>query len=278
MAVADYFADCCPTPSLTQSIAKVLIDKSPLHAWYQHPRLNPSFEPNNDRKFDIGNVAHLLFLGRGKAIEIVEADDWRTKAAKEAREAAEDAGKIGVLACHYERARQMCNAASHQIARLGLEMEGGDPEAVIAWQEDGTWMRSMIDWLSKDRTVVIDFKTTAASASPLALPNKLASDGWDVQAAMHQRGLDVLSPGTAGRRRHIFILQECEEPYALTVAEMSEAVLTMGRKRLEYAVQLWRQCMQSGAWPGYPSEVLVPEYPSFKETQWLARELAEEAA
>ena len=27
MSSADYFADCCPTPSFTQSIAKIVIDR-----------------------------------------------------------------------------------------------------------------------------------------------------------------------------------------------------------------------------------------------------------
>ncbi len=36
---AVYFADPAAQPSLTQSIAKILIEKSPLHAWHEHPRL-----------------------------------------------------------------------------------------------------------------------------------------------------------------------------------------------------------------------------------------------
>ena len=47
------------------SIAKVLITQSPLHAWYQHPRLNPNFQSDHDSRFDIGSAAHAYaFVGK----------------------------------------------------------------------------------------------------------------------------------------------------------------------------------------------------------------------
>jgi hypothetical protein len=41
VAANDYHADPCPAPSFTQSIAKVLLEKSPAHARLAHPRLCP---------------------------------------------------------------------------------------------------------------------------------------------------------------------------------------------------------------------------------------------
>jgi len=49
--------------SLTQSLCKVLIERSPLHAWTNVLGLNPNYEPDDDTKFDIGNVAHRVLLG-----------------------------------------------------------------------------------------------------------------------------------------------------------------------------------------------------------------------
>src|SRR5262245_44641936 len=103
---AAYFADPCPAPSLTQSIAKILLERSPLHAWHAHPRLNPDYKPDDDTKFDIGNVAHKLMIGRGKDIEQLpeKYEDWRTKDAKQWREAAASQGKLAVLGHQYQRA------------------------------------------------------------------------------------------------------------------------------------------------------------------------------
>jgi len=279
----DYHADPCPTPSFTQSIAKLLLDHSALHAWHAHPRLNPAFEPDDPTKFDIANAAHTYLLGRGRDLVIVEAEDWRTKIAQETRKAAIAQGKQAVLGGQAERAAKMAAAAHKQLKAAGFAdaFEFGDAEAVIAWREGDVWFRSMIDWLDPDRRIVWDLKTTRASAAPHALPSKMADDGWCIQAAMHERGLAVLDPKNAGRRKHRFVCQECEEPYALTITEISEAAMTMGRKQLDYAVELWSRCMAVGtnveAWPGYPFEIQRPDYPGWAESRWLEREVTEEA-
>src|SRR4051812_22987943 len=84
-------------PTLSASIANILINASPAHARSQHPRLNPDWQREEEEKFDIGTVAHALLLqGKREADEIVEvvlADDWRTKIAKEARAEARAAGR-----------------------------------------------------------------------------------------------------------------------------------------------------------------------------------------
>jgi hypothetical protein len=277
MDAATYFADPCPQPSLTQSIAKVLLDRSPLHAWHAHPRLNPDYQPDDDTKFDVGNIAHKMLLGRGKEITVLEGfDDWRTKAAKEARAAAAAEGKLAVLGKHAARADAMAAAAREQLDLRGLgDLFGpsGSSETVMAWREGDIWLRQMIDWLSADRRIFADYKTTGENAAPHALARKMVNDGWPIQAAMAERGLDTLDPKAAGRRRYLFIVQEAEVPYALTVAEIAEATLTMGRKMLDHAVDLWTACIETNRWPGYPLGIERPQYPGWAETQWLDREI-----
>src|SRR4051812_20922381 len=117
---ADYYADPCPTPSLTQSLAKELYEHSPRHAWAKHPRLNPRYEPDESTRFNIGNAAHWHLIGRGKLMHVVEADDWRTKAAKEERDEANAAGKTAVLRWQFDIAGEMAEAALDQLAARGL--------------------------------------------------------------------------------------------------------------------------------------------------------------
>lgn len=275
----DYFADPAPTASLTQSVAKILLAKSPLHAWYAHPRLNPDYRHKDDTFFDIGNIAHTLMIGRGKEIVVLESfDDWRTKAAKEAREIAAASGKLAVLGKHYSKAEAMVRAAREQLTIRGLDLlfdsTLGNGEVVTAWKEGALWMRQMIDYLSGDARTFCDYKSTGESAAPHALSRKMVNDGWAIQAAMGERGLDVLDPKNAGRRRYLFVVQEDEKPYALTVAEIGEAAMTMGRKQLDMAVTIWRRCIENDRWPGYPTDIARPEYPGWAETEWLNREIA----
>jgi PDDEXK-like domain of unknown function (DUF3799) len=277
MSELDYRSDPCPAPSLTQSLAKIILAKSPLHAWHASPALNPDYRHDDDRKFDIGNIAHRLLLGRGKDIIVLEFENWMTKAAKEAREVAASAGKLAVLSKHYSKAEAMVRAAHEQLQNRGLgdlfEDGHGLSEVVTAWQENGIWMRQMIDRVTTDLRTFADFKSTELSAAPHQLSRMMTNAGWPIQAAMGERGLDVLDEKTQGRRRYLFVVQEVEKPYALTVAEIGEAALTMGRKQLDMAVSMWRHCIETNRWPGYPEEVAHPEYPGWFETQWLDREI-----
>lgn len=278
MATATYFGDPCPAPSLTQSVAKLLLDRSPLHAWHAHPRLNPDYRHDDDTKFDVGNIAHKLLLGRGKEIVRLDHDDWRTKAAKEAREAAAADGKLAALGKHYARADRMVAAAREQLELRGLAhfFRDGDGEAVVAWKEDNIWLRQMIDWLTPDRRTFVDLKTTDLSAAPHNLGRMMVNSGWHVQAAMAQRGLDAVDPDGAGRRRYFFVVQECDSPYALNVAEISEGALTIGRKMLVSAVTQWKICMGRSHWPAYPMEIFRPEIPGWAESAWLEREIEDD--
>lgn len=279
MSAADYFADPTPTPSLTQSVAKILIGQSPLHAWHAHPRLNPDYRHDDATKYDIGNIAHKLMLGRGKQVVVLDGiDDWRTKAAKDQREAAAAEGKLAVLGKHFAKADAMVRAAREQLDLRGLahlfDPVLGNSECVLAWTEGGLWFRQMIDWLCLTRPIFCDYKTTAMSAAPHGLDRMMASAGWPVQAAMAERGLDVLDPATAGRRKYLFVVQEDERPYAISVVEITEGPMTMGRKMIDHGVNLWRACVQADRWPGYPCEIVKPQYPGYAETQWLDREVA----
>lgn len=278
MPSADYFADPCPEPSLTQSIAKVLLAQSPGHARLEHPRLNP--QPPQPEEYAaalaIGNAAHALMCGRGKDVVILEHDNFRTKAAQEQRDEISASGKTPILAKHHARAKAMVYAARNQLDAAGWidAFYKGRGEVVLAWQEEGIWLRTMVDWIELAGHAS-DYKTTGMSVAPQNIGRLAVDAGWDVQAAMHERALNALEPKLAGRRRFRFIAQENFEPYALVPVELSEHWLTMGRKKLEFAISIWRRCIDNDEWPLYPSEPITPEYPGWQEQQWLNREIAE---
>lgn len=278
-----YFADPCPTPSLTQSIAKVLIEHSPAHAKQEHPRLrDPVTADEPAEKYvaaqAIGNAAHAAMIGRGKDIAEAKFDNFQTKAAKEFRDAPENAGKVVILSKHLVRAQAMVKAAGVQLDAVGWRdaFKVGQGEVMIAWKEGDLWFRSLIDWLSPDGLIVSDYKTTGLNCAPHAIASMIEKAGWHLQSAMHERGLNVLSPGGAGRRKFRFVAQENEPPYALAAVELTEHWLTMGRKQLAYAVDTWARCMEINLWPGYPPMVQRPEFPGYAESRWLAREITEE--
>lgn len=279
MPEPEYRRDPCAAPSLNQSLAKIILDQSPRHAKVAHPRLNPNWEEDDATKYDIGNIAHRQLLCAGKTLEVLPAEfaDWRKKEAQAIRDAAREAGKLAVLTKDYERGVTMALNARIQMDGPDLDaafMEGeGHGEVIAAWKEGDTWFRIMLDWLSNDLLTYTDYKTTAASAAPQAIPHRIEDGGWDVQAAFAERALDALDPTNAGRRKFRFIVQENEEPFALTAIEMPEGSLHLGRRKVAAAIQLWQRAIETDQWPAYPAGVLKINAHPYAETRWLEREM-----
>lgn len=277
MPSATYFADPCPSPSLTQSVCKILLDQSPRHAKLAHPRLSPNFVPTEDAKFNIGNAAHRILIGRGKELAIIDASDWRTKDAKAARDEATAIGKVAILAHQHDTASAMALAAFEQLTHIdGCRgaFSSGMGEVVMVAQHNDTWLRSMADWM-ESTIAIFDYKTTGASAAPQDLPYRMADGGWDLQAAMQERILDLIEPTTAGRRKHYFVCQENYEPYALSVMMMPESVMTIGRMKLDAALAIWSECVETNNWPGYSRMVQQPAYPKYAEARVIEQLMGE---
>lgn len=288
MSSEDYFADPAPAPSLTQSIAKLLIARSPLHAKCAHPRLRDPVDDEDEpiEKYDrakaIGSAAHSLMLGRGKDVAIGHFDSWRKDEAKTFRAEAEAAGKMPILIDHHEVAVRMVAAGQEQLAAAGFEdafaVDRGNSEVCVMWEEDGIWFRTLIDWLPHDHFISWDYKTSEMSCAPHSIGRMMAELGWDLQAAMHERGLlATATSGVATHRAFRFVAQEQAEPFALIVCELPDDVMEMGRRKLDYAVRLWRRSMLTGKWPAYPPELYQPQYPPWAEQAWLNREIHEAA-
>lgn len=286
LAAEHYFADPCPAPSLTQSIAKVLLDQSPAHARAEHPRFVSvaETEDDGDEKYDkvkaIGNAAHATMIGRGKTLAIGDFDSWRGKDPQAFKAEAVAQGKEPVLAKHHAVARELVQAGRLQLVDAGWHdaFTDGNGEVVLIWSEgegaDKIWLRTMIDWLAADRRTLYDYKTSGMSLAPHGVGYVLDDAGWDIQAAMHERALAVLDPEGRGRRRYRFVAQENKKPFALLPVELGEHHLQLGRRKLAVAINLWRQCIKSGVWPGYPLQAVTPDIPPARENRWIEREMA----
>ncbi|MBW4971899.1 hypothetical protein KZY98_15680, partial [Croceibacter atlanticus] len=53
-----YHADqMCAVPTLSSSLARLMLARSPRHAWHASPRLNPDHQSDDRKTFDIGRAA-----------------------------------------------------------------------------------------------------------------------------------------------------------------------------------------------------------------------------
>jgi hypothetical protein len=266
--------------TLSSSIANLLINRSPLHAWTAHPRLNPNHVPVDDSKYDVGTVAHSLLLEGTANIDVCDYPDWRTKDAREARDTSRANGRTPLLAHQFEEVVGMCNAVASQLEAFDVTptpLTGGKPEQTMVWQDaqTGVWCRARIDWLHDDLSAIDDLKTTTRSAHPEAFAKNLYSYGCDVQAAFYLRGIQALkgSP-VSGMMDWRWIVVETSPPYGLSVVEPGPAVLELADAKVDAALKLWAECLERDSWPGYPTRVATAELPAWEEARWLAREEA----
>jgi len=281
MSNDDYHADPCVEPSLSASTAFTLISRSPRHAWLQHPRLNPKFEPEEKATFDLGELAHTLLLRDERAIHVIDAADFKTKDAREQRDQARKDGKIPVLKAKLDEVKAMVAAARAQCAaheEAPWLFTAGQPEQTLIWPEKVVdavvWCRVRLDWLpqldSFPQHIFPDYKTTGSVALPDEWGRRTLFDlGNDVRAAFYLRGIRAVLK--LDRPQYRFVVQETEPPYALSVMALLPHALEVADAKVEYAIRLWAWCRAKNYWPGYYRQTAYLDSPPWHEQQWLHR-------
>lgn len=263
-----YHADPVPGGSLSASGAKKLLPPS-CPARYHHDRL---FGPPPKSTFDFGTAAHKLALGAGPQIVIVDAPDWRSSQAREARDSARFEGHVPLLIAEFGEVQAMADALRrHPVASALLDPGRGKPEQSLFWTDDetGIWCRARLDWLphrdSGRRLIITDYKT-AAAADPASIRKAVANFGYHMQAAWYIDGIHAL--GIDPEPAFVFIFQEKVPPYLVTVVQLDDDAVAVGYARNMLAREIWRDCTQAGEWPGYSRDIELISLPS-----WAARTL-----
>lgn len=267
MTESTYHADPCPTASLSSSMAKLLLSTSPAHARLAHPRLNPARVAEHEAKFDLGTACHALLLEDARSkIAVVDADDWRGKAAQAARAEAYAAGKTPLLRGQFEDALRMATEAQTFLASAGLFhlWQEGASEVSGFWQEEsGVWCRMRMDRLLSTR--IMDYKTTT-SVAPDVFPRRMVDLGYHIQAAWYRRGARALGLGDLP---FVFLAQETVAPYTCALFEFDADALAYGDAQVERALKMWAQCTALDEWPGYGTGVTRVSIPA-----WMLRDAA----
>lgn len=274
LSMDEYQKDPVVVPSLSSGIAHRLVTQSPLHAWFAHPRLNPNHVQEEDKTFDLGACAHALLLEGEDGIAEIRFLDWRKKEAQEARDAARGIGKIPVLSHKLEECRTMALVARAALATLGdlnIELAAGHAERVFVWQEGksfesthdpvgiyGAMCRARPDWHAKDRSIFLDYKSTAGSAEPNAwIRNQMGPLGYDMQAVHYLRG--NARTGGPEPAQWVFLVQENYPPYACSFVGLSPGMREIAQRKWNYALALWRNCLHKNEWNGYPKAIAYAE-------------------
>jgi hypothetical protein len=259
-------ADITPTPALSSSMAKELTKSCPAKMWF-NSSLNPQRIREDKPAFDLGTAIHAAVLEPhtyADKVAVVQADDWRTKAAREARDAARAEGKVPLLA-HQDAEVQSIAAAirSHKVASKGLSGPG-EAELSGFWQDGvtGIWMKIRPDYLWYSGTFCLDLKS-AATANPDEFARSAYKFGYHQQDAFYRDGIQAI---TGAAPKFWFIAAEKDEQALVTVCSWHDDAVEAGRILNRRAVETFARCLSTGEWPGYRN----PETPD-RDTAFVLR-------
>ncbi len=248
-------------PALSFSGAKKLL----------HPSCPAKFRWGQDhpqprkREFDLGHAAHKVVLGEGSELHVIGANNYQTKKAQQERDAAYDRGDIPVLPHEFDQVQAMAaQVRAHPIA--GPLFIDGLAEQSLFWTdpETGVECRARLDWLSH---LIGDYKTST-SAEPGHISKKVDDFGYYMQADWYLSGaihLDLIAPDA----EFLFVFQDKNPPYLVTVVELDDVALKIGHERNVQSREIYRDCLGRGVWPGYSNTVERISLPAYSQRRYM---------
>lgn len=249
---AQYFAEPCPEPALTNSGIKDLLQSCPAKFAYRHPAIG---QPPEERKETIathlGSLVHRLALGKGDDYIVSPYDEYRSKEAKEWKASVEKQGIIPVKAAVYDQAEAMAKVIRKAIQKQ-CQGHPYETEVVVAWQrlvgDRLIWCRLMLDVWCPALMLAMDVKTII-DASDKSIVRAFAT-GYAQQEAWYTEGVEA-ALDAMGKVRFIFLFVEKDAPYLDRVGDPSEAFREGAKIGIDHAASIFAECMTANAWPGY---------------------------
>jgi hypothetical protein len=251
--------------ALGSTSLKTLATRTPAH--YQWDKSHPK----SSDAFTLGTAAHSLILEDSMAdIVVVEADNWLTKFAKEAKAEALAAGFQPLITKEWAQVQAMRDAVmAHPLARAAFD--GGTPEQSVFWNhESGTALKCRPDMLhqgGKLGNLIVDLKTVQ-SAAPEEFSKSAANFGYHIQQAHYQAGLKA---ATGEDYAFAFVLVEKSAPYFVSVVELHADDVIRGADMVERSIRIYNECQASGRWPAYESStpIELPRWARYREEDIL---------
>lgn len=285
-----YHADPCPRPSLSAGVAKILIDKTPMHARRVHPRLNKAFDPvqsqENTRSTAFGACCHELMLGihdgEESLIDVIRADNYTegadgiAKANREARDASIAEGRVPVLKPDYERALECVEAARAQID-IVADWPGESEITAIAEIGD-VWCRCLSDRLADDHRTIIDPKFGAFSGNASAWNKHAINMGYDIVQGHYRTVLAEIEGVDVSKIDYLFLAVEDKPPYAAQLIRLPVEHRDSGLEKAAYARGLFGECLKHNRWPGHGTHVHEGEAVGWDVQRWEIRKLDQQIA
>jgi hypothetical protein len=257
-----YHADPVAEGSLSShGIRDLLPPSSP--ARYRYNREHP--QPPK-KEYELGHAAHKLVLGTGPDLVLVDRDRWDTNEVKQLLADIRAAGAVPLKTKDWDAVHAMANEIrAHPLAGRLLDPTLGVAERTLIWQDPatGVWCRALVDWVGATpggHELIVDYKT-AESAHPGTFARSAGAYGYDVQQAHYEDGYHALFGRPVAL--FLFVVQEKEPPYLVSVVRLAASDVERGRAVCRAGRAVFRDCTESGVWPGYTTDIAHISLPGY---------------
>jgi hypothetical protein len=246
-------------PSLSASGAKILLQEGG-PAKYRWAMDNP--RPYKD-EFDFGTAVHTWTLGTGDPIKPLPFKVWNEKGAKAAKDKARAEGYVPLKVADYWTALRAAAEVKKHRQAVALFSEGVAEQSIL-FDIDGVPCRARPDWMRPG--IVGDLKTTVDAAPDVDGFGKQAANlDYPVQEAFYRaavRSLGMPDP------MFVFVCVEKSPPYLVSVVRLDAEARAYGERQMRRAVEIYRDCTESGIWPGLGNTIQQLKLPRWATYEW----------
>jgi len=204
-----YHADPCERPSLSSTIARILLNDSPAHAFCAHSRLGGASKEQTEA-MGLGSLVHSLMDDNAeKDFEIGDFDDYKTKDARIWRDATAASGRSPVLTRDLVDAQPIAEALRNKLPSTGHKSE-----VTAIWKEGDAYCRARYDRLLIDGFTgrITDWKT-CSDVTDRGIIKSIVKYGYHIQVAFYLRGLKKCADLVDTEFTLVFV--ETKAPYAV---------------------------------------------------------------
>lgn len=156
---------------------------------------------------------------------------------------------------------------AHRDGTVRALLSGGYAEqALFVEDAQGTLRKSKFDYISTAGNAIPDLKT-CRSAHPDKFEKAIAERRYFQRAAFY---IDNANLGGLNKDTFVFIAVETAAPFLVAVYQLDDMILDAGRTLYNRDLQLYRNCVESGKWPGYHDGIKVIGLPPYMQKQMEA--------
>jgi hypothetical protein len=155
-----------------------------------------------------------------------------------------------------------------RVSRL-IGLPNAKREHPIIQTINGVPGKALYDLLSPE--IILDVKTHSDEGGYFNNAESFDANffkyGYDIQAAWYQRMAEIWD----GMRRDVlFLVVEMEEPFAYTIRQVEQDDMDSAWTDCERAIEIYKECLATDVWPGYPFEIRTIKKPKWRKMQQMA--------